>query len=91
VFDFLLKNESCQNGVFTIPLCRGGRDEATGENGVEIERRTCPHAPLRWLSPRADAPFAWHASSSPGWADPIRIPVNPIRMPDPDNDDFSMM
>jgi len=35
--------------------------------------------------------FRVAASSSPGWADPIRIPVNPIRMPDPDNDDFSMM
>jgi hypothetical protein len=36
----LLKNENCQNCVLTIPLCRGGRDEATGENGVKIERRT---------------------------------------------------
>jgi hypothetical protein len=36
----LLKNESCQNCVLTIPLCRGGRDEATGENGVKIGRRT---------------------------------------------------
>jgi hypothetical protein len=32
----LLKNESCQNYVLTIPLCRGGRDEATVENRVEI-------------------------------------------------------
>ena len=39
VFDFLLKNKSCQNCVLTIPLCRGGRDEATGENGVKIGRR----------------------------------------------------
>ena len=36
VFDFLFKNESCQNYVLTIPLCRGRRDEATGEKGVEI-------------------------------------------------------
>ena len=63
----LLKNESCQNCVLTIPLCRGGSDEATGENGVEIERRTWPHAPTRWRPTRADAP---HASSSPGWAGP---------------------
>ena len=35
----MLKNESCPNGVLTIPLCRGGRDEATGENGVKIGRR----------------------------------------------------
>jgi hypothetical protein len=30
----LLKNESFQNCVLTIPLCRGGRDEATVENRV---------------------------------------------------------
>jgi hypothetical protein len=41
----LLKNESCQNYVLTIPLCRGGRDEAIGENGVEIERWKWPHTP----------------------------------------------
>jgi len=35
----LLKNKSCQNCVLTIPLCRGGRDEATGENQEEIRRR----------------------------------------------------
>ena len=45
VFDFLLKNESCQNEVLTIPSCRGGRDEANGENGVKIGRRTWPHSP----------------------------------------------
>jgi len=36
----LLKNKSCQTGVLTIPLYRGGRDEATGENSVKIGRRT---------------------------------------------------
>jgi len=41
----LLKNESCQNCILTIPLCRGGRDEATGEKGVEIELQKRPHAP----------------------------------------------
>jgi hypothetical protein len=40
VFVFCSKNKSSQNGVLTIPLCRGGRDEATGENGVKIGRRT---------------------------------------------------
>jgi hypothetical protein len=43
----LLKNESCQNCVLTIPLCRGGRDEATVKNRVEIRRRKRPHAPSR--------------------------------------------
>jgi hypothetical protein len=43
----LLKNESCRNCVLTIPLCRGGRDEATVENRVEIGRRKWPHAPSR--------------------------------------------
>jgi hypothetical protein len=43
----LLKNESCQNCVLTIPLCRGGRDEVTVENRVEIGRRKRPHAPSR--------------------------------------------
>jgi hypothetical protein len=42
-----LKNESCQNCVLTIPLCRGGRDEATVENRVAIGRRKPPHAPSR--------------------------------------------
>jgi hypothetical protein len=32
----LLKNESCQNYILTIPLCRGGTNEATVENRVEI-------------------------------------------------------
>jgi len=41
----LLKNESFPNYVLTIPPCRGGRDEATGENGIKIGRRTWPHSP----------------------------------------------
>ena len=43
----LLKNQSCQNCVLTIPLCRGGRDEATVENRVEIGSWKRPHAPSR--------------------------------------------
>jgi hypothetical protein len=43
----LLKNKSCQNCVLTIPLYRGGRDEATVENRVEIGRQKRPHAPSR--------------------------------------------
>ena len=87
VFDFFLKNESCQNCVLTIPLCRGGRDEATGANGIEIGRRTWPHVPSWWLSTRADAR---HASSSPGWVDPTRIPVDLTHVTDPKKDDVSM-
>ena len=33
VFDFLLKNESCQNYVLTIPLCRKGKRTITHING----------------------------------------------------------
>ena len=62
----LLKNKSCQNYVLTIPLSRGGRDEATVENRVEIRRRKTPHAPARRLPTRTDARHASHASSSPG-------------------------
>jgi len=51
----LLKNESCQNCVLTIPLCKGGRDEATGENEAEIRCQKHPHAPARWLGTRIDA------------------------------------
>ena len=43
----MLKNKSCQNCVLTIPLCRGGRDEATGEKDIKIGPRTWPHAPSR--------------------------------------------
>jgi hypothetical protein len=43
----LLKNESCHNCVLTIPLCRGGRDEATGKNHVEIGRKKRPYASSR--------------------------------------------
>jgi hypothetical protein len=90
VFDFLFKNKSCQNYVLTIPLCRGGRDEATGEKGVEIGRRNHPRAPARWLATRTDVRHASHASSSPGWVDPTRIPVDPTHVIDPDKDDVSM-
>ena len=50
--------------------------------------RTCPRAPMRWLSTGANAP---HASSSPGWTDLTRIPDDPTHMTDPDKDDISMM
>jgi len=68
----LLKNESCQNYVLTIPLCRGGRDEATGKNGVKIGRRTWPHSPS--LSGRASAHARRRAPrvffTRMGWPDP---------------------
>jgi hypothetical protein len=51
----LLKNESCHNCVLIIPLCRGGRDEATVENRVEIGRRKPPHAHRR--APRVTRVF----------------------------------
>ena len=76
----LLKNKNCQNCVLTIPLCRGGRDEATGENGVKIGRRTWPHSPSLSGKTFAHAP---HASSSPRWADPTHVT-------DPDMNDVSM-
>jgi len=76
---FLLKNESCQNCVLTIPPCRGGTDEATGENDVKIGRRTWPHSPS--LSSKA---FAHAHRRAPrvfftqmGWPDPN------TRWPDP--------
>jgi hypothetical protein len=83
----LLKNKSCQNCVLTIPLCRGGRDEHTGENRVKIGHRTWLHAPTSRLATRADA---CHASSSLGWADPTRIPDEPTHMTDSDKDDIIM-
>jgi hypothetical protein len=83
----LLKNEICQNCVFTIQLCRGGRDQATVENDVEIGRRNRHHAASR---AGEVAGHASHASSSPGWADPTRIPDGPTHMPDPDKDDIIM-
>ena len=49
--------------------------------------RTRRHAPTRWLSTRTDVP---HASSSAGWADPTRIPDDPIQMTGPDKDDVIM-
>ena len=36
------------------------------------------------------AGHARHASSSPGWADPTRIPDDPTHVADPDKDDVSM-
>jgi len=45
------------------------------------------HAPAGLQATRTDAR---HASSSPRWADPTRIPVDPIHVPDPDKDDVSM-
>ena len=86
----MLKNESCQNCVSTIPLCRGGRDEATGENGIEIGRRNHPYAPARLLATRTDTRHASHASSSPGWADPTRLPDDPTHVPNPDEKDVIM-
>jgi len=70
-------------------MCIGGRDEGTGENRVEIGRRKRPHAPTRWLATRTDVRHASHASSSPGWADPTRIPVDLTHVVDPDTDDVS--
>jgi len=52
---------------------------------------TRPHAPTKWRPKRADAPHACHASSSPGWTDPTRIPVDSTHLADPDKDDVSMM
>jgi hypothetical protein len=49
------------------------------------------HTPARLLPTRTDARHASHASSSPGWADPTRIPDNPTHVPDPDKDDVIMM
>jgi hypothetical protein len=50
--------------------------------------RTLHHSPARRLATRADA---CHASSSPGWADPTRITVDPTHMADPDMNDVSMI
>jgi hypothetical protein len=52
--------------------------------------RTRHHAPAKRLSTRTDARHASHASSSPGWADPTRIPVDPTHVTDPDMDDVNM-
>ena len=86
----LLKNESCQNYVLNIPLCRGGRDEATGENGVEIERQKRPHTPSHAGEVAGHARHASHTSSSPGWVDSTRIPVDPTHVTDPDMNDVIM-
>jgi len=86
----MLKNESCQNGVLTIPLWRRGRDEHTGENSVKFWSGRWLHAPTKRLPTRDDAPHTPHASSSPGWADPTRIPDDPTHMTDQDKDDIIM-
>ena len=39
---------------------------------------------------RTDARHASHVSSSPGWADPTRIPNDPTHVLDPDKDDVIM-
>jgi len=52
--------------------------------------RTRHHAPERRLPTRPDARHASHASSSPWWADPTRIPDDPTHVPDPDKDDVIM-
>jgi len=43
--------------------------------------RTRHHALAGWLATRTDTRHASHASSSPGWADPTRIPVDPTHVP----------
>jgi hypothetical protein len=52
--------------------------------------RTRHHSPVIRLPTRADAPHACHASSSPGWADSTRIPVDPTHVTDLDNDDVNL-
>ena len=39
--------------------------------------RTLHHSPARRLPTSANAPHGCHVSSSPGWVDPTRIPVDP--------------
>ena len=73
----MLKNKSCQNCVLTIPLCRGGRDKTTSENGVKMRRQTWPHSPS--LSGKASAPdgltrpmwiVTWWTVACRGWCQP---------------------
>jgi hypothetical protein len=74
-------------------VCRGGRDEVTDENNVEIGCRKRPHTPsmpVKLLATRTDARHAAHASSSPGWADPTRMPDDLTHVPNPDKDDVTM-
>jgi hypothetical protein len=91
----LLKNESCQNCVLTIPPCRAGRDEATVENRVEIGRRKPPHAPSRAVTRRrGDCPRAQTRATRHTRLlhpdEPTRIPDDPTHVLDPDKDDIIM-
>ena len=75
----LLKNKSCQNCVLTIPLCRGGRDEATVENRVEIGHRKHPNR--RGYCPRAQMRATRHTRLlRPDGL--TRIPYDPTHVPD---------
>ena len=49
------------------------------------------HVPARLLAKLTDARHVSHASSSPGWADPARIPDDLTHVPDLDKDDVIMM
>jgi hypothetical protein len=77
----------------TIPLCRRGRDEATGENDVEIGCQKRPNAPSRTgevagyahrRAPRVTRVFF----AQMGY--PTRMPDDSTHMPDPDKDDIIM-
>ena len=46
------------------------------------------HTPTRWLFTRPDTRCTSHASSSPRWADPTRIPDDPTHVADPYKDDI---
>ena len=91
VFDFCSKIKvvkivfwpyHCVEEEETKPLVKTASKSDIGHD------RTCHHTPVSRLPTRADAP---HASSSPGWADPTRIPDDPTHVPDPNKDDFIMM
>jgi len=74
----------CVEEEETKPLLKTASQSDVGN------RRTRHHAPAKRLSTRIDARHASHASSSPGWADPTRIPDDPTHVPDPDKDDVIM-
>jgi hypothetical protein len=74
----------CVEEEETKPLLKTASQSDVGN------RRTRHHAPAKRLSTRTDARHASHASSSPGWADPTRIPDDPTHVPDPDKDDVIM-